>query len=172
MKRSRKLSLRTQKSLLGLVFTLPFIVGFGAFLAWPFIQSVIFSLSKLTIVPTGYVLDFVGLDNYRHALLVDPKFRQVFCGNGGDDAARIPVILIFSFFAANLLNQKFPGRTLARVIFFLPVVMSAEIVLKMQQADYMQQAMSPQRVGPDSPQCFTGVTGQFEAAPRFCKLHL
>ena len=57
-------------------------------------------------------------------------------------AARIPVILIFSFFAANLLNQKFPGRTLARVIFFLPVVMSAEIVLKMQQADYMQQAMS------------------------------
>ena len=142
MRRSRRLSLKTQKSLLGLLFTLPFILGFGAFLAWPFIQSIIFSVSKLTIVPTGYVLDFVGLQNYRHALLVDAKFRQVFMETVVTMAARIPVILVFSFFAANLLNQRFPGRTLARVIFFLPVVMGAEITLKMQKADYMQQAMS------------------------------
>ncbi len=142
MRRPPRLSLKAQKSLLGLLFTLPFILGFGAFLAYPFIQSVIFSLSKLTIVPTGYELDFVGLENYRHALFVDPRFRQVFAETAVTMLTQIPVILIFSFFAANLLNQKFPGRTLARVIFFLPVVMGAEITLKMQQADYMQQAMS------------------------------
>ncbi len=137
-----KLSLNAQRSLLGFLFTLPFILGFGAFLAYPFVQSVIFSLSKLTIVPTGYVLDFVGLDNYRHAVFVDPRFRQVFVETVVSMAMKIPVILIFSFFAANLLNQKFRGRTMARVIFFLPVIMGAEITLRMQQADYMQQAMS------------------------------
>lgn len=142
MAKPKRLSMRAQKSVLGFLFTLPFILGFGAFLAYPFFQSIVFSLSKLTILPTGYVLDFVALDNYRHALFVDPKFRQVFLETVVTMGARIPVILIFSFFAANLLNQKFPGRTLARVIFFLPVVMGAEIILKMQQADYMQQAMS------------------------------
>ena len=142
MAKPKRLSMKAQKSILGFLFTLPFILGFGAFLAYPFFQSIVFSLSKLTIVPTGYVLEFVGLENYRHALFVDPKFRQVFLETVVTMGARIPVILIFSFFAANLLNQKFPGRTLARVVFFLPVVMGAEIVLKMQQADYMQQAMS------------------------------
>lgn len=142
MRRPPRLSMRAQKSLLGLLFTLPFILGFGAFLAYPFVQSIIFSLSKLTIVPTGYELDFVGFENYRHALFVDPRFRQVFAETAVTMLTQIPVILIFSFFAANLLNQKFPGRALARVIFFLPVVMGAEITLKMQQADYMQQAMS------------------------------
>ena len=142
MRRRLKLSLRAQKSVLGLLFTLPFIMGFAAFLAYPFAQSVIFSVSKLTIVPTGYELDYVGLDNYRHVLLVDPRFRQVFVETVVTMAARIPVVLIFSFFAANLLNQRFRGRMLARVIFFLPVIMGAEISLKMQQADYMQQAVS------------------------------
>jgi len=99
-------------------------------------------VSKLTIVPTGYELDYVGLENYRHVLLVDPRFRQVFVETVVTMAARIPVVLIFSFFAANLLNQRFRGRMLARVIFFLPVIMGAEISLKMQQADYMQQAVS------------------------------
>ena len=142
MRRRLKFSLRAQKSVLGLLFTLPFIMGFAAFLAYPFAQSVIFSVSKLTIVPTGYELDYVGLENYRHVLLVDPRFRQVFVETVVTMAARIPVVLIFSFFAANLLNQRFRGRMLARVIFFLPVIMGAEISLKMQQADYMQQAVS------------------------------
>jgi len=142
MRRRLSLSLSAQKSLLGLLFTMPFIIGFLAFLAYPFGQSVIFSISKLTIVPTGYVLDYVGLDNYRHVLFVDPRFRQVFVETVVTMAARIPVVLIFSFFAANLLNQRFRGRTLARVIFFLPVILGAEISLKMQQADYMQQAVS------------------------------
>lgn len=142
MRRRLRLSLSAQKSLLGLLFTMPFIIGFLAFLAYPFGQSVIFSISKLTIVPTGYVLDYVGLDNYRHVLFVDPRFRQVFVETVVTMAARIPVVLIFSFFAANLLNQRFRGRTLARVIFFLPVILGAEISLKMQQADYMQQAVS------------------------------
>jgi ABC-type sugar transport system permease subunit len=37
-------------------------------------------------------------------------------------------ILFFSFFIAVLLNQNFRGRSLARVLFFLPVVVMAGIV--------------------------------------------
>ena len=36
----------------------------------------------------------------------------------------VPVILIYSLFIATLLNQKFMGRGIARVIFFYPVIMA------------------------------------------------
>ena len=38
MRRRLRLSLSAQKSLLGLLFTMPFIIGFLAFLAYPFGQ--------------------------------------------------------------------------------------------------------------------------------------
>ena len=41
---------------------------------------------------------------------------------------QIFIILIFAFFMANILNQNFRGRSIARVIFFIPVVMSTGIV--------------------------------------------
>jgi len=42
-----------------------------------------------------------------------------------------PLIVIFSLFAALLLNMKFKGRGFARVIFFLPIVLGLEVVLDM-----------------------------------------
>ena len=38
------------------------------------------------------------------------------------------IVLLFSFFIANILNQKFIGRSMARMIFFLPVILSTGIV--------------------------------------------
>ena len=55
--------------------------------------------------------------------------------------AELPVILAFSLFAAIILNQNFKGRTLARVIFFLPVIYGAGVVLKMEQTDYVTELM-------------------------------
>ncbi|GHT96305.1 hypothetical protein FACS1894141_6300 [Spirochaetia bacterium] len=37
-------------------------------------------------------------------------------------------IMIFSFFIANILTQRFIGRSLARTMFFLPVILSTGIV--------------------------------------------
>ena len=38
------------------------------------------------------------------------------------------VILFFSFFIANILNQKFIGRGAARAVFFLPVLVATGII--------------------------------------------
>ena len=37
--------------------------------------------------------------------------------------------MIFSFFVALILNQKFKGRALVRAIFFLPVILSSGVIL-------------------------------------------
>ena len=140
-KRISRLSLDQRKSVLGILFTAPFTVGFILFLLYPIIQSVIFSLSDLSIVEGGYEIDFVGLSNYSEALFIDSYFRRIFMDTFIRLLLELPAILIFSFFAAILLNQKFRGRMLARVLFFLPVILGAEIIIRLGQAHYMEQAM-------------------------------
>ena len=41
----------------------------------------------------------------------------------------VPLIVFFSLFMALLLNKKFPGRTLVRAIFFIPVIMNADAIV-------------------------------------------
>jgi len=125
----------------GYLFTLPFVVGFILFFLYPFIQSIIFSLNKLILTNEGYELDFVQFDNYYHSIFVNTEFTQAFVETISEMVIDLPLILAFSFFAAILLNQKFKGRALARVIFFLPVIYSAGVVLKMEQNDFVTQLM-------------------------------
>ncbi len=122
---------------MGILFTLPFALGFLLFFLYPFFQSIVFSVSDLRITQQGFELTFVGLKNYLHSLTVHPTFVRVFVETVGKMLAEVPLILVFSFFAALLLNQKFKGRWIARVIFFLPVIMGAGIILTMEQTDYM-----------------------------------
>lgn len=137
-----RLTLDRRESLAGYLFTLPFTIGFILFFLRPFIQSVVFSLNELVIVPKGYELHSVGFENYRYALRVHPTFVRTFVDQVIAMLTTVPAIITFSFFAAVLLNQEFRGRTLARVVFFLPVIMSAGIVLRLEQTDYMTSVMS------------------------------
>lgn len=142
-----RLRLSARRSLTGFFFTLPFLLGFLLFLAAPLAQSVLFSFNDLKVSADGYVLTPVGIENYRKLLLVDADFKRVFTEGVAEMLVTIPLVLLFSFLAASLLNQKFRGRFAARVVFFLPVVISAEIALKVENAQYMQQAMDLSRQG-------------------------
>lgn len=135
--RKLRISLRTREGLLGYLFTLPFILGFILMFLYPFVQSIIFSLSRLEITTTGYDLIPVGVENYHRALFVNAEYPRHLLETALTMGRDVPLILIFSFFAAILLNQKFKGRLAARVIFFLPVILGADIILKMESADYM-----------------------------------
>lgn len=141
-KRSKfRLTLDSKRKLMFYVFTSPFIIGFLLFFLYPFIQSIIFSLNRLEIVQGGYRLNYIGLDNYRYSLLIDPKFTRTLVETIVRMLADVPLILIFSFFAAMILNQRFRGRLFVRLIFFLPVILSAGIILQMEQMDYITSIM-------------------------------
>lgn len=131
-----RISYRQRQILGGLLFTFPFIIGFSLFFLYPFIQSIIFSLNKLELGKTGYVLQWLGLQNYRYALLTHPTFNRVFTESIAQTLSGLPMVLGFSLFAASILNQKFKGRAVARMILFLPVILGAGVVLKMEVDDY------------------------------------
>ncbi|HKM17877.1 MAG TPA: sugar ABC transporter permease, partial [Limnochordia bacterium] len=136
-KRGSRFSLRTREAINGHLFTLPFVIGFIAMFLYPFIQSIMFSLSELEISTEGYKLIWVGLDNYYNALFVNAEYPRLLAETALQMLRDVPLILVFSFFAAILLNQRFKGRLFARVVFFLPVILAADIIMRMESADYI-----------------------------------
>lgn len=127
MRRKRtKMSLTTRRSINGYLFIMPWLIGFVVFYLRSLFMSVQFSLSELTVNPGGgYTLEFVGLENFIYAFRVHGSFKQVLTTSVGNMLIDVPLITFFSLFMAILLNKKFPGRTLVRAIFFLPVILNS-----------------------------------------------
>lgn len=147
LSRKWSVSLSRKRRLAGLLFTLPFIAGFVFFFLYPFVQTILYSLSTLVIQRTGYELTYSGLKNYNYALRVDPNYVRAVADTVVRLVTDIPLTLAFSLFAAVILNQKFKGRMLARVVFFLPVIYGAGIILKMEANSYMDQLLQSSQMG-------------------------
>ncbi|MBR0265899.1 MAG: sugar ABC transporter permease [Clostridia bacterium] len=113
----------------GYLFILPFIIGFVLFMVKPMIQSLVMSFNNVKIIPgQGFQLTWMGVDNYRNAVSVDPYFNQYLLNEIGRMAINTIATLVLSFVIAVILNQDFKGRTLARAIFFLPVILSSGVL--------------------------------------------
>ena len=143
----RKLTLRGKEAVAGYLFAIPFLIGFFGLFLPMLLKSVSFSFSNMTVEKGGYVLTRAadnGLEHYIRALTIDPNFNLKLLGAIKDMAVNVPLIIIFSFFAANLLNQKFRGRGIARSIFFFPVILTSGIVLGIESSDLLQATLGPE----------------------------
>lgn len=121
-----KLNVVMLRKLEGSLFIAPWIIGFLAFVAFPLGYSLYMSFHQVRITVTGVNTTPVGLQYYREILFADggllyddlfPFLREAL--------VMIPIIIVFSLLIAILLNLKFYGRTIFRVIFFLPVIFSS-----------------------------------------------
>ena len=114
--------MRTRESITGYLFFFPWIIGFFLFAAYPVLFALQLSLNKVDIRPEGMIQSFAGLYFYNYALHIDPNFVTSLILMVVTIVCATPTILVLSLIVAMLLNQKFPGRTLLRAIFFLPVI--------------------------------------------------
>lgn len=130
MSRDRKLiTMQQRRARTGYKFILPFIIGFVLFMIKPMIQSLMMSFNNVKIIPgQGFQLTWMGLDNYHNAIAVDPYFNQYMVDEISRMAINTIATLVLSFVIAVILNQDFKGRTLARAIFFLPVILSSGVL--------------------------------------------
>jgi len=139
-KKRNGLNLTRKRAMMGYLFILPFIIGLVTFFMVPMVKSVVFSFNRLEVAEGGYELIPMGIENYRRMFLSDVNYVR----NLGEAllymVTNVPLILIFSFFAANLLNQKFRGRSLARAIFFLPVILTSGVMLVIDSGDLLQSS--------------------------------
>lgn len=115
-----------RRKLEGALFIAPWIAGFLAFVAFPLVYSLYMSFHQVKITVTGIKTTWIGAQYYREILFADggllyedlfPFLREAL--------VMIPIIIVFSLMIAILLNLQFLGRTLFRVIFFLPVIFAS-----------------------------------------------
>lgn len=86
-------------------------------------------------ISTVNTLTYVGLENYKKIATTNLGFKNSISSTL-PKLVYIPAILIFSFMIANLLNAKFRGRTVARVIFFMPVVTASGVAAKIEDGSW------------------------------------
>ncbi len=131
----KKLSLEKRKRLYGRSFVAVWFIGFIPFFVLPFFQSIRYSFGNLIASADG--LQFVpsGLRNYSKLLLEDPDFIRELATAFQNMLIELPLIMSFSIFVAILLVQPFKGRTLARAILFLPVIVTSGIVIYIMKTD-------------------------------------
>lgn len=128
-KRRRVASLDRRKARSGWLFVLPFVIGFVLIYLPVIFDSVKYSFERISVQGGGgLVAEFVGWQNYREALIDDPKFAQTLVLGIKELLFDIPAIIIFSLFMAVLLNQKMAGRAVFRAIFFIPVILSTGLM--------------------------------------------
>ena len=128
-RRSKYEGLQKRKAIAGYLFILPFIIGFLAFMVKPFFQSLYMSLCDVQVGPGGFTNVYWGLKNFIEAFTVDLTFTRLLTEELSRMLIHVPAIIVFSFFAALLLNQEFKGRAFVRGVFFLPVILSSGVIL-------------------------------------------
>lgn len=115
----------------GYTFVAHWIIGLIVFFAIPLAYSIIYSFSSVEISENGFELTFIGLKNYSAALLEDPDYLNNVRDSIVSMFYSLPMIIALSFILAVLLNQKYRGRTIMRIIFFLPVIIESSVVVRL-----------------------------------------
>jgi len=146
IKRKNKysLTLEGKNAITGYIFLLPFIIGFLAFMLFPIVESIhmIFSNVKIDTVKHGFAMEYIGIENIRRVLAVDPEFNRFVTEEIGRMLLIVPAIIIFSLFVALILNQEFKARGFVRAIFFLPVILSSGIMIGLETNNSLLNSMS------------------------------
>ncbi len=104
--------------LFGLLFALPWIIGFCIFGLYPIIKSLYYSFTDFNIFMKP---NWVGLSNYKN-LINDDFFIKSLWNTLYMTFIGIPVTIIFALISALLLNMEIKGRSLFRTIYFLPSI--------------------------------------------------
>ena len=119
------------RSRYGYSFVAHWIVGIIVFFIVPLISSFIYSFNEIDMDNSGFLLKYIGLENFKYALTQDPTYLDLVRDSIGSMFYSLPMIVALSLILAVLLNQKYYGRTVMRIIFFLPVIIESSVIVSL-----------------------------------------
>ena len=123
------LNYRARSTITGTMFFLPWLIGFFAITAYPLIYSLVICFNQVQIRPGAIELEPIGWEYFRQAFAVDTEYPTKLISSVCSVAMGTPLVVVFSLVIALLLNGKFRGRTVYRIVFFLPVVIMSGPVM-------------------------------------------
>ncbi len=151
--KTNKIPYERKKHLYGYGFIALWLIGTLWLFISPVITSLAYSMSKTTLMDkadalaAGYTsagirMEWNNFAHYIRAFTGDADFPRLLVESIGEIIPQAFVIMVFSLFIAIMLNQKFRGRTLARAIFFLPVLIATGPIITVINGDMASQGIS------------------------------
>ena len=137
----RRMALATRQGLSGVFFISPWLIGVTLFFIVPFISTITYMFGKVQFTSGGVQYEFIGWENIREVFFRDPDNFRMILENLGSSIGSVLLVLVFSLFAALLLNQKFRGRAVVRALFALPIIVSSGVLLMVFKEDLFAQSM-------------------------------
>lgn len=144
------LSYTQRTALWGIIFLLPWLIGFIFFMVKPIIELIIYSFSDVTILAGGQEVTAVGWSNYEYVLTQHSSYYQLLLTNLAESIPSLILILVFSLIVAIILNGRFTGRAIFRAIMFIPIIMATDALSNVvggAQAQMMQTAQGESLTG-------------------------
>ena len=144
MKRSKikNLSLDKHMAKHGWVFISPLLIGFVFFYLEIVVQSAMFSFQDVSAGESYFITTWVGFKHYYEALFVEQDYLRNLVNIMLQMLYNVPLVIIFSLFVATLLNQKLPGRSVFRAIFFIPAVLVTGAIAASTDGNALTNAMN------------------------------
>ncbi|MEM9082023.1 MAG: sugar ABC transporter permease [Planctomycetota bacterium] len=107
-----------QSEYVGWLWVSPWLLGFLFFMALPIGMSFYYSFTEFPVIekPIG-----IGLENFRQ-LMGDAIFWKAFWNTVIYAAVSVPITTAIAIFAAALLNQDIPGKSLFKAAIFVPTL--------------------------------------------------
>lgn len=137
----KKRSLYKKQAITGNLFCLPLYIGALLFFLVPIIQSIIYMFSQVTPQLGSMQVENIGMENIIYIFRKDPDFIPHLISSLTNLLYQVPFILIVSLFLANIVNQKFIGRTAVRVVLFLPTIVASGVIISIIQGDALSATM-------------------------------
>lgn len=115
-----------RKKNVGLLYILPWLIGFFVLQLYPFLASIYYSFTDFSILkaPT-----FGGIENYKKLLFDDDTFRQSVKVTFIYVLIAVPAKLIFALFIAVVLNQKLRFINFFRTVYYLPSILGGSVAV-------------------------------------------
>lgn len=123
------MSMRQRRTLEGLMFITPWIIGAILFFVYPIFVSLRLSFSTLDNV-AGLKMHWSGLKNYDWLLHTSKDYIPNFLTTVRSTLINTPITLVFSLFIAMLVNRDIKGRGFFRTVFFIPVLLGTGYVMQ------------------------------------------
>ncbi|GIV76112.1 MAG: spermidine/putrescine ABC transporter permease [Litorilinea sp.] len=117
--------LRRHEAWHGILFAGPWIIGFLAFVAGPFLASFILSFTSYKV---GMDSRWIGLQNYHEMFFKDPLFWKSLYNTGYYVFFAVPLGVLGSLLLALLMNQKVRGIPIFRTMVYVPSIVSGVAV--------------------------------------------
>ncbi len=113
------LSLSQREQRQAWVLLAPMLIVMGMLTAWPLLRTIWLSFTDAALIGNGSEVNYVGLENYLYAL-TDPDFLSSILRTLYFTVVSVALEGIIGVLVALLLNQKFYGRRVLRVLVILP----------------------------------------------------